>query len=129
MLRLSYLKVRERYIADPNEVEVTQLDGTKFSYTAKHILIATVAAGLNVQIFLARMFCFTCSIFEGASIRADYGVDAYSAACLKYSPYAVPCARPGGFPSSQVILRLAHTIEHEEVLFLTICRLLYSAFV
>ncbi|KAK2417549.1 homeobox-leucine zipper protein REVOLUTA [Trifolium repens] len=60
------------------------------------------------------MFCFTCSIFEGASIRADYGVDAYSAACLKYSPYAVPCARPGGFPSSQVILRLAHTIEHEE---------------
>ncbi|KAK2398574.1 hypothetical protein QL285_048499 [Trifolium repens] len=54
MLRLSYLKVRERYIADPNEVEVTQLDGTKFSYTAKHILIATVAAGLSVQIFLAR---------------------------------------------------------------------------
>jgi hypothetical protein len=31
MLMLSYLKVRERYIADPNEVEVTQLDGTKFS--------------------------------------------------------------------------------------------------
>ncbi|KAK2395932.1 glutathione reductase, cytosolic [Trifolium repens] len=55
MLRLSYLKVRESYIADPNEVEVTQLDGTKFSYTAKHILIATVAAGLSVQIFLARI--------------------------------------------------------------------------
>jgi pyruvate/2-oxoglutarate dehydrogenase complex dihydrolipoamide dehydrogenase (E3) component len=57
MLRLSYLKVRESYIADPNEVEVTQLDGTKFSYTAKHILIATVAAWLIVQIFLARLVC------------------------------------------------------------------------
>lgn len=52
---------------------------------------------------------------EHRSEWADYGVDAYSAACLKASPYAVPCARPGGFPSSQVILPLAHTIEHEEV--------------
>ncbi|WJX62404.1 glutathione-disulfide reductase [Trifolium repens] len=64
MLRLSYLKVRESYIADPNEVEVTQLDGTKFSYTAKHILIATVAAGLSVQIFLARIyFCYVQILF------------------------------------------------------------------
>ncbi|GAU29051.1 hypothetical protein TSUD_278080 [Trifolium subterraneum] len=31
----------EGKIAGPNEVEVTQLDGTKLSYTAKHILIAT----------------------------------------------------------------------------------------
>ncbi|KAK7302074.1 hypothetical protein RJT34_12953 [Clitoria ternatea] len=46
---------------------------------------------------------------------ADYGVDAYFAACLKASPYVVPCARPGGFPSSQVILPLTHTIKHEEV--------------
>lgn len=53
---------------------------------------------------------------EHRSEWADYGVDAYSAACLKASPYAVPCARPGGFPSTQVILPLAHTIEHEEVL-------------
>lgn len=53
---------------------------------------------------------------EHRSEWADYGVDAYSAACLKASPYAVPCARPSGFPSSQVILPLAHTIEHEEVL-------------
>jgi pyruvate/2-oxoglutarate dehydrogenase complex dihydrolipoamide dehydrogenase (E3) component len=59
MLMLSYLKVRESYIADPNEVEVTQCDGTKLSYTAKHILIATVAAGLSrsVQIFPARLIC------------------------------------------------------------------------
>ncbi|XP_035547341.1 glutathione reductase, cytosolic-like [Juglans regia] len=28
-------------IVGPNEVEVTQLDGTKLSYTAKHVLIAT----------------------------------------------------------------------------------------
>lgn len=59
---------------------------------------------------------------EHRSEWADYGVDAYSATCLKSSPYAVPCPRPGGFPSSQVILPLAPTIEHEEVLSVTICR-------
>ncbi|XP_071724346.1 homeobox-leucine zipper protein ATHB-14-like isoform X2 [Rutidosis leptorrhynchoides] len=53
---------------------------------------------------------------EHRSEWADYGVDAYSAACLKASPYAVPCARNGGFPSSQVILPLAQTLEHEESL-------------
>ena len=31
----------EGKIAGPHEVEVTQLDGTKLSYSAKHILIAT----------------------------------------------------------------------------------------
>ncbi|GJW85086.1 glutathione reductase, cytosolic, partial [Tanacetum coccineum] len=31
----------EGRIVGPNEVEVIQLDGTKLSYTAKHILIAT----------------------------------------------------------------------------------------
>ncbi|XP_028759367.1 homeobox-leucine zipper protein ATHB-14 [Neltuma alba] len=63
---------------------------------------------------------------EHRSEWADYGVDAYSAACLKASPYAVPCARPGGFPSSQVILPLAHTIEHEE--FLEVVRIEGHAF-
>ncbi|CAL5346416.1 unnamed protein product [Camellia sinensis] len=58
---------------------------------------------------------------EHRSEWADYGVDAYSAACLKSSPYAVPCARPGGLPCSQVILPLAHTVEHEE--FLEVVRL------
>lgn len=63
---------------------------------------------------------------EHRSEWADYGVDAYSAACLKASPYAVPCARPGGFPSSHVILPLAHTVEHEE--FLEVVRLEGHAF-
>eukprot|EP00257_Ricinus_communis_P018512 XP_015577248.1 homeobox-leucine zipper protein ATHB-14 [Ricinus communis] len=63
---------------------------------------------------------------EHRSEWADYGVDTYSAACLKASPYAVPCARPGGFPSSQVILPLAHTVEHEE--FLEVVRLEGHAF-
>ncbi|CAN4105450.1 unnamed protein product [Withania somnifera] len=58
---------------------------------------------------------------EHRSEWADYGIDAYSAASLKASPYAVPCARPGGFPSSQVILPLAQTVEHEE--FLEVIRL------
>ena len=56
----------------------------------------------------------------------DYGVDAYTAACLKASPYEGHCARPGGFPSSQVILPLAHTVEHEE--FLEVVRLEGHAF-
>ncbi|KAK7359126.1 hypothetical protein VNO77_01072 [Canavalia gladiata] len=63
---------------------------------------------------------------EHRSEWADYGVDAYSAACLKASPYAVPCARSSGFPSSQVILPLAHTIEHEE--FLEVVRIEGHAF-
>ncbi|XP_054778818.1 homeobox-leucine zipper protein ATHB-14-like [Prosopis cineraria] len=63
---------------------------------------------------------------EHRSEWADYGVDAYSAACLKASPYTIPCARPGGFPSSQVILPLAHTIEHEE--FLEVVRIEGHAF-
>ncbi|XP_015882797.3 homeobox-leucine zipper protein ATHB-14 isoform X1 [Ziziphus jujuba] len=63
---------------------------------------------------------------EHRSEWADYGVDAYSAACLKASPYAVPCARPGGFPGSQVILPLAHTVEHEE--FMEVVRLEGHAF-
>ncbi|WJX82663.1 hypothetical protein P8452_65389 [Trifolium repens] len=110
----------EGKIADPNEVEVTQCDGTKLSYTAKHILIATVAAGLSVQIFPARF------LREHQSECVGYGVDAYSAACLKSSPYAVPCARPGGFPSSQVILPPAPMIEHEE--FLEVVRIEGHAF-
>ncbi|KAF1895242.1 hypothetical protein Lal_00043887 [Lupinus albus] len=53
---------------------------------------------------------------EHRSEWADYGVDAYTAACHKSSPYAVPCARPADFPTSQIILPLAHTIKHEEFL-------------
>ncbi|KAL0721096.1 hypothetical protein Bca4012_035695 [Brassica carinata] len=58
---------------------------------------------------------------EHRSEWADYGVDAYAAASLRASPFAVPCARGGGFPSSQVILPLAQTVEHEE--FLEVVRL------
>ncbi|XP_073129312.1 homeobox-leucine zipper protein ATHB-14-like [Henckelia pumila] len=63
---------------------------------------------------------------EHRSEWADHGVDVYSAASLKANPYAVPCARPGGFPSSQVILPLAQTVEHEE--FLEVVRLEGHAF-
>ncbi|XP_051125901.1 homeobox-leucine zipper protein ATHB-14-like isoform X2 [Andrographis paniculata] len=63
---------------------------------------------------------------EHRSEWADYSVDVYSSASLKGSPYAVPCAKPGGFPSSQVILPLAQTIEHEE--FLEVVRLEGHAF-
>ncbi|KAH1134791.1 hypothetical protein GLYMA_05G166400v4 [Glycine max] len=63
---------------------------------------------------------------EHRSEWANYEVDAYSSACLKASPYAVPCARPSGFPSSHVIIPLAHTIEHEE--FLEVVRIEGNAF-
>ncbi|CAF2290485.1 unnamed protein product [Brassica napus] len=58
---------------------------------------------------------------EHRSEWADYGVDAYAAASLRASPFAVPCARAGGLPSNQVILPLAQTVEHEE--FLEVVRL------
>ncbi|XP_010538268.1 PREDICTED: homeobox-leucine zipper protein ATHB-14 [Tarenaya hassleriana] len=63
---------------------------------------------------------------EHRSEWADHGVDAYSAACLRTNPFSVPCARACGFPSSQVILPLAQTIEHEE--FLEVVRLEGHAF-
>ncbi|KAM0937272.1 putative transcription factor & lipid binding HD-SAD family [Dioscorea sansibarensis] len=59
---------------------------------------------------------------EHRSEWADCGVDAYSAASLRASPYAVPGGRVnGGFFGGQVILPLAHTVEHEE--FLEVIRL------
>ncbi|KAL5224540.1 hypothetical protein ABZP36_011179 [Zizania latifolia] len=58
---------------------------------------------------------------EHRSEWADHGVDAYSAASLRASPYTVPCLRTSGFMGSQVILPLAHTLEHEE--FLEVIRL------
>ncbi|KAG8092904.1 hypothetical protein GUJ93_ZPchr0012g21079 [Zizania palustris] len=58
---------------------------------------------------------------EHRSEWADHGVDAYSAASLSASPYTVPCLRTSGFMGSQVILPLAHTLEHEE--FLEVIRL------
>ncbi|XP_077243850.1 homeobox-leucine zipper family protein / lipid-binding START domain-containing protein [Tasmannia lanceolata] len=58
---------------------------------------------------------------EHRSEWADSGVDAYSASSLKVNPYAVPGPRIGGYSGSQVILPLAHTVEHEE--FLEVIRL------
>ncbi|ONK67344.1 uncharacterized protein A4U43_C06F19190 [Asparagus officinalis] len=59
---------------------------------------------------------------EHRSEWADCGVDAYSAASLRASPYAVPGLRASsGLFGGQVILPLAHTVEHEE--FLEVIRL------
>ena len=51
---------------------------------------------------------------EHRSEWADSNIDAYSAAAVKAGPCSLPGPRIGGF-GSQVILPLAHTIEHEEV--------------
>ncbi|GAU14244.1 hypothetical protein TSUD_308040, partial [Trifolium subterraneum] len=50
---------------------------------------------------------------EHRSEWADTNIDAYSAAAIKASPCSLPGARAGGY-GGQVILPLAHTIEHEE---------------
>ncbi|MBA0694070.1 hypothetical protein Goari_004401, partial [Gossypium aridum] len=44
---------------------------------------------------------------------ADSGIDAYSAAAVKAGPCSLPVPQGGSF-GGQVILPLAHTIEHEE---------------
>ena len=72
-------------------------------FTSSHVVVQNVPPASVVR-FLR----------EHRSEWADFGVDAYSAACLK-NPFTVPFARPGCFPSGQVILPLAHTIENEEV--------------
>ncbi|CAI9284310.1 unnamed protein product [Lactuca saligna] len=50
---------------------------------------------------------------EYRSEWADSSMDAYSAASMKAGPTSLPMARNGSF-GSQVILPLAHTLEHEE---------------
>ncbi|EEF45855.1 DNA binding protein, putative [Ricinus communis] len=50
---------------------------------------------------------------EHRSEWADTGIDAYAAAAVKAGPCTLPVARAGNF-GGQVILPLAHTIEHEE---------------
>lgn len=51
----------EGKIVGPNEVEVTQLDGTKLSYTAKHILIATGSRAQRPPI-PGQVYFLLCSI-------------------------------------------------------------------
>ena len=50
---------------------------------------------------------------EHRSEWADSGIDAYAAAAVKAGPCSLPMSRAGNF-GGQVILPLAHTIEHEE---------------
>lgn len=50
---------------------------------------------------------------EHRSEWADSSIDAYSAAAVKAGPCTLPVSRAGGY-GGQVILPLAHTIEHEE---------------
>ncbi|KAM0034686.1 putative transcription factor & lipid binding HD-SAD family [Helianthus debilis subsp. tardiflorus] len=50
---------------------------------------------------------------EHRSEWADYNIDAYTAAAVKIGPCSLPGGQIGNF-GGQVILPLAHTIEHEE---------------
>lgn len=59
----------EGKIVGPHEVEVTQLDGTKLCYSAKHILIATGSRAVvpdipgKVLLFSILSFFFNSSFF------------------------------------------------------------------
>ncbi|CAI0545576.1 unnamed protein product [Linum tenue] len=108
--------------SSPNKYLGSQYHGSIFPTFGGGVLCARASMLIqNVPPALLVRF-----LREHRSEWADYGVDAYSAACLKSSPYAVPCGRAGGFPSSQVILPLARTVEHEE--FLEVVRLEGQAF-
>ncbi|XP_077226813.1 homeobox-leucine zipper protein REVOLUTA-like [Tasmannia lanceolata] len=63
---------------------------------------------------------------EHRSEWADYNVDAYSAASMKAGSYAFQGLRPTRFSGSQIIMPLAHTVEHEE--FMEVIRLEGHAF-
>ncbi|XP_021657818.2 homeobox-leucine zipper protein ATHB-14-like isoform X2 [Hevea brasiliensis] len=108
--------------SSPNKFLGSQYNASVFPTFGGGVLCAKASMLLqNVPPALLVQF-----LREHRSEWADYGVDTYSSACLKASPYAIPCARPGGFPSGQVILPLAHTVEHEE--FLEVVRLEGHAF-
>ncbi|KAK7246140.1 hypothetical protein RIF29_41000 [Crotalaria pallida] len=108
--------------SSPNKFLGSQYNSSMFSSFGGGVLCAKASMLLqNVPPALLVRF-----LREHRSEWADYGVDAYSAACHKASPYAVPCARPADFPTSQIILPLAHTIEHEE--FLEVVRIEGHAF-
>ncbi|CAK9163663.1 unnamed protein product [Ilex paraguariensis] len=61
---------------------------------------------------------------EHRSEWADSSIDAYSAVAVKAGPCSLPVSRTGSF-GGQVILPLAHTIEHEEAssLFMEVIKL------
>ncbi|OIV91820.1 hypothetical protein TanjilG_14399 [Lupinus angustifolius] len=106
----------------PNKYVASQYSSSMFPAFGGGVMCAKASMLLqNVPPALLVRF-----LREHRSEWADYGVDAYAAACHRASPYAVPCARPADFPTSQIILPLAHTIEHEE--FLEVVRIEGHAF-
>lgn len=108
--------------SSPNKFLGSQYNATIFPNFGRGVLCAKASMLLqNVPPAVLVRF-----LREHRSEWADHGIDAYSAASLKTSPYAIPCVRPGGFPSSHVILPLAHTVEQEE--FLEVVRLEGHAF-
>ncbi|CAL5432520.1 unnamed protein product [Camellia sinensis] len=72
--------------------------------------IGLIASFLNVPPAILLRF-----LREHRSEWADNSIDAYLAATVKVGPCILPRARAGSF-GGQVILPLAHTIEHEELL-------------
>jgi len=53
----------EGTVVGPNEIQVTQLDGTKLSYSAKHILIATGSRAQRPNI-PGQVFSFPSAAFD-----------------------------------------------------------------
>ncbi|XP_027084668.1 homeobox-leucine zipper protein ATHB-15 [Coffea arabica] len=100
----------------------SKLTGVNFHYTngfssVSNAVLCAKASMLLQNVPPAILLRF---LREHRSEWADSGIDAYSAAAIKASPCSVPVSRAGNF-GGQVILPLAHTIEHEE--FMEVIRL------
>ncbi|XP_037443286.1 homeobox-leucine zipper protein HOX32-like [Triticum dicoccoides] len=104
--------------SSPNKLAVSHVNPSQMSTAIGGGVLCAKASMLLQNVPPALLVRF---LREHRSEWADPGVDAYSAAALRASPYAVPGLRASGFMGSQVILPLAHTLEHEE--FLEVIRL------
>ncbi|XP_076929386.1 homeobox-leucine zipper protein ATHB-15-like [Bidens hawaiensis] len=80
--------------------------------SAVHVILCVKASMLLQDVPPAHLLRF---LREHRSEWADYNIDAYSAAAIKLGPCSLPGGQIGNF-GGQVILPLAHTIEHEELL-------------
>lgn len=100
----------------------SKLMGASFSYTNGFSPVSSAVLCAKASMLLQNVPPAILLRFlrEHRSEWADTGIDAYSAAAVKAGPCSLPVPRVGTF-GGQVILPLAHTIEHEE--FMEVIRL------
>ncbi|KAJ8434312.1 hypothetical protein Cgig2_009937 [Carnegiea gigantea] len=98
--------------SSPDKLMALNLTYTNGFPAVGHTILCAKASMLLQNVLPAVLVRF---LREHRSEWADNNLDAYLAAAAKISPCSLPGGRIGGF-SNQVILPLAHTVEHEELL-------------